>query len=466
MKNKLLNMKSLIQILLCLSVAFAFYPACKPQQNRPNAVIEKGKVITEIKCAADTTVSYALFLPYNYDNASAWPVIIAFDPHAAGHLPVELFAAEAGKCGFVVAGSNNSKNGMDFNQVTEIYKKMLSDLVSRFNIDTGCIYTLGFSGGGRIAGSLAMTERGISGVVSCGAGLQATGQPPVQPFSFLGVAGNGDFNWTELAIIDPQLEQAGFVHHFLDFSGKHEWPPSEILTQIMDWIQFDAMRKGKIPINRNAINRFIDQNDSIANLPYVAENPYEQWKVYVKMKHYLQGLTDVSALEGMLVRLEKDPVLKQKQQEIQEQIKLEQNRREHYASMLPAPDPEFWKTESIKLRTLSQNMQENNNAQVYSRLLGFLSLSSYMYCNNALKQNNLESAGKYVEIYGQVDPGNPEHQYLAAIIAARKQNKHAVIKALTSALELGFKDKARLMADPEFADYHGKSEFEAILRQL
>ncbi len=428
--------------------------------------VETGKIIPVVKCSSDSAISYALFVPSKYDDNKKWPLIIAFDPHAAGQLPVNLLQEEAEKHGFLVAGSNNSRNGMDFNESKSIYHKMLDDLASRFNVDTGLVYTLGFSGGGRVAGTLAMTEGGIAGVVSCGAGLSSTGQPLRQAFSFLGVAGTGDFNWTELASLDPQLERAGFIHHFLDFDGKHEWPPKEIVSEIMNWITFDAMRSGKIPTDRSAVNRFIDSNDSLANSPSLSGDPYQQWKVYVKMKHYLQGLTDVTALDGIVSQLEKNPKVLQKQKENEDLLKFEEQLRQNYSGMLREPDPGFWKTESARLKSLADKPAANGKSLAYKRILGFLSLSAYMYTNNSLKQNDLEAARKYVEIYRLVDPDNSEHSYLAAVIAARNHNKDEVIKALSAAIELGFKDKARLLSDPDFTTYQSEPGFKDLIKRL
>src|SRR5438552_19004603 len=70
-----------------------------------------GQVIPDINCAADASQSYALYLPTNYDTARAWPVIFAFDPGARGRVPVERYQAAAEKYGYIVAGSNNSRNG-------------------------------------------------------------------------------------------------------------------------------------------------------------------------------------------------------------------------------------------------------------------------------------------------------------------------------------------------------------------
>jgi len=464
--HKILSMKKIQNLLYTGMIFTTVLTACHSAGKGNLQNLQKGNVTAKVCCAADTSVNYSLFIPSGYDPGREWPLIIAFDPHAAGLVPVSLFKEEAEKRGFLFAASNNSKNGMDFGESTALYHTMLDDIKSRFSVDTGRIYAVGFSGGARVAGMLAMTEGNIAGVVSCGAGLPSSGKPPVKPFSFLGIAGTEDFNYPELLSLDPQLEQAGFTHYLLTFEGKHEWPPKELVPDIMTWLEFDAMRTNHLPVDRGAVNSFIDRNDSLANAYASAGKSYERWQVYEKMQHYLRGLTDVSSLENILTTLAQDNKVIERKKQMEDQLALEDNLRKLYSEKLQNPDISYWQAESVKLRRLSAKQPPDNETIVYKRILGFLSLSSYMYSNNALKQNLPEAASIYTEIYRLVDPENPEHRYMAAIVAARKGDKDAVFEDLNKAIELGFNEKTRLMSDPDFSGFHTDPRFEAVLKRL
>ncbi len=74
--------------------------------------LPRGEVIEKVTCKADPQQSYSLFLPSRYDREKKWPILYAFDPGARGKLPVNLFKEAAEKFGFTVAGSNNSRNGI------------------------------------------------------------------------------------------------------------------------------------------------------------------------------------------------------------------------------------------------------------------------------------------------------------------------------------------------------------------
>jgi predicted esterase len=439
--------------------------SCVSGQQNKIQEFENSKIYPSIACSADTNITYALFLPPDYDQGKPCPLLILFDPRGSGLLPVNLFNSEAGKNGFIIAGSNNSKNGMDFEQTTAIYRKMLADITKRFNIEKKAIYLSGFSGGSRVAGAVAITEAGIAGVVGCGAGLPAINRNPVGPFSYLAVVGNQDFNYTEIRQLDAMLESAHYQHHLLVFDGIHQWPPKELLPDIFTWLRFDAMRQKALPADRNEINQFIEKNDKIAGELAADKQFQAQNAVYIKMLHYLQGLTDVAPLQAEISRLssEKEIIAYQKQQ--QKLLDLEQELQQKYSPELNLKNVDWWKNEADQLQSLTRQSRKPEVNQVYQRVLAFLSMNCYMYSNDAFKRGNLVSAEKYIKIYQLVDPKNAEHRYMAAKVAALNHNPDSVFSALNQAFDLGFKDINRLKADPDFKEYQEDGRFKSLLNR-
>jgi dienelactone hydrolase len=434
--------------------------SCFSGQKSNVQVLEIGKVYPKIFCAADSNQSYSLFLPSNYDKNTPSPVLILFDSHGDGLLPVNLFSTDASKSGFIVAGSNNSKNGMSMAQTTAIYRNLLADLTSRFNIEQKAIYLGGFSGGSRVAAAAAITEGGVAGVVGCGAGFPNLNQKPQTTFSYLAVVGKQDFNLTEMMQLDESLEKAGYQHHLLLFDGIHQWPPKELIPEIFTWIRFDAMKQKSIPENRSEIDRFIEQNDKIAS-DFAAQNKFpEQQEIYQKMVHYLSGLTDISPLLSEIKKLDNETsvgAFRQQQKELKE---MEQGLQQRYLPEIEQMDEAWWKKEAAKLHSLSEEPKNPELGAMYKRLLGSLSLSCYMYSNAALKQGDLAGATKYIEIYMLVDPTNAEHSYMAAKVAAFQGNTDAVFASLIKAIELGFSDFNRLNSD--FKSYQNDERFKKL----
>lgn len=433
--------------------------SCVSGQQYKSNEFENSQVYPAVACKADTNMTYALFLPPHYEKGKPCPLLVLFAPSGNGLFPVTLFSTEAAKSGFIIAGSNNSKNGMTFDQTTAIYRKMIADITSRFSIEKKAIYLGGFSGGSRVAGAVAITEGGIAGVVGCGAGLPAINRNPVGPFSYLAVVGNQDFNYTEIKQLDEMLESAHYQHHLLVFNGIHQWPPKELLPDIFTWLRFDAMRQQAIPADRTEINLFIENNDKIAGtLTNKNQLPMQQ-AIYIKMLHYLQGLTDVAPLQTEIKRLsaDKEVIAYQKQQ--QKLLDTEQELQTKYSPELNLKNVDWWKTEAAQLQSLTKQSRKPEVNQIYQRVLAFLSMNCYMYANDALKRGNLVSAEKYIEIYRLVDPTNTEHRYMAAKVAALNHNADEVFSALNQAFDLGFKDINRLKSDPDFKPYQQDQRF-------
>jgi hypothetical protein len=97
-----------------LSLAMAVIPSLAFFSLRAQAQdLPVGKIIERVVCLKDDSQSYALYLPPNYTTDRRWPVIYAFDPAARGLRPVERFKDAAEKYGYIIVGSNNSRNVPD-----------------------------------------------------------------------------------------------------------------------------------------------------------------------------------------------------------------------------------------------------------------------------------------------------------------------------------------------------------------
>jgi poly(3-hydroxybutyrate) depolymerase len=128
-----------------------------------------GIVHPSVAALADATSSYALYLPAAYSPSKRWPLLLVFDPFARGEVSVKLFHEAAEKYGFIVAGSNNSRN---FEDPSAAIRALWADVKERYAIDPRRIYTAGLSGGARVASTVALACRNcIAGVIANSAGL-------------------------------------------------------------------------------------------------------------------------------------------------------------------------------------------------------------------------------------------------------------------------------------------------------
>src|SRR5580698_9923035 len=112
-----------------------------------------GVVHASVAVTADPTNSYALYLPSAYSPAKRWPLLLAFDAFARGETSVNLFHEAAEKYGFIVVGSNNSRN---FQDPSAAIRLLGADIKEHYSVDPRRLYVTGVSGGARVASSIAI----------------------------------------------------------------------------------------------------------------------------------------------------------------------------------------------------------------------------------------------------------------------------------------------------------------------
>jgi hypothetical protein len=100
--------------------------------------IKPGEIHASVTVQQDPAYSYALYLPSNYTPQKRWPILLAFDPFGHGISPVKLFQKGAEKYGFIVVGSNNSRNFSDPSRAIHL---MWDDVIHKFAIDPRGFYT-------------------------------------------------------------------------------------------------------------------------------------------------------------------------------------------------------------------------------------------------------------------------------------------------------------------------------------
>jgi dienelactone hydrolase len=200
-----------------------------------------GRLIDRVVCDADAQQSYALYLPSKFTPDRLWPVIFAFDPRARGRIPLERFQLAAERYGYIVAGSNNSRNGpWEPNAVA--VRAMTEDVQARFPIDSKRIYTSGFSGGARVAMQVALSSGKIAGVIAAGAGFPDARPRKTVPFAVYGVAGTEDFNYLEMRQLERELRSPG---RFTYPTAGHAWFSAEVAMDAIEWMQIQSGLAGE-----------------------------------------------------------------------------------------------------------------------------------------------------------------------------------------------------------------------------
>ena len=227
----------------------------------------KGIIVDTIRCKSNPKFSYALYLPTNYSDVKKWPVIFVFDPGARGKVAVSGFVQAAEKLGFIIVCSNNSRNQLPENELSEAINSLFLDVEDRFSIDIRRIYTAGFSGGSRIASMIALQNKIVSGVIACGAGFPGESDfRNTLSFSYIGLVGNRDMNYIEMCDLVKKMDNLGMNIEIRIFNGGHSWPSSDLLLEAVEWMELQAMNKGTKIKNPAFINAQFEKYNRKARL--------------------------------------------------------------------------------------------------------------------------------------------------------------------------------------------------------
>ena len=250
-----------------------------------------GQIIDRVTCAADSSQSYALFVPAGYTPTRAWPVIFAFDPGGRGRTPVERYQAAAERYGFIVVGSNNSRNGST--EISKILAAMTADVAERLAVDPKRVYLAGMSGGARVALQVALASKDVAGVIASSAGYPDSRIRKTLPFPIFATAGTDDFNHLEMRQLDGALTTP---HHLAIFKGGHVWLSSELALEAVEWMEVQAMKSGLKPREEGEIDRLLAARMASASTFLALRAIVDDF----------QGLRDVSSLATRVATLGRD----------------------------------------------------------------------------------------------------------------------------------------------------------------
>jgi len=417
------------------------------QEVRFSDIIQPGKIIS-VTCRTDAAQSYALYIPIR-GNRQALPIIYCFDPHGDGALPLKKYKALAEAYGFMLAGSNNSKNGNDWPTTEHIWRSLSEDTKGRLKINTSRIYTCGFSGGAKVASYIALQHTGIAGVIAGGAGLPDGTRPGNFNFSFTAIGGEGDMNLTDLVSLNTELDKTQTAHRIIIFDGKHEWAPAATMNIAFMGLQLDAMRAGIIPKDNAFISRCVAKSKARLEVYTRAGQllkAEEECRLAISL---FDGLTaDTGWFQQKTTTLDNDPQYQQERQARQALLQIEEGKKAEFMQHFQQLDNQYWTSTINDLK--AKAAAKTAEGAMYQRLLAYLSLAFYSLSNHLINENNNDVARYFVELYKMADPTNSEAWYFSAILHARAHEAHATESDLLKSVAYGFRDKTRLKQQPEF----------------
>lgn len=463
--------------LICLRIPLFLFltstPAIAGTLHPEN--IPPGQILERVECQANPQQTYALYLPLHYAPEKKWPILYAFDAGARGHLPVERFKEAAEKYGYIVAGSNNSRNG-PLEPIVEAIQALFEDTQARLSIDERRIYLTGFSGGARIAVSVANSLNGqVAGVVGCGAGFPSEIKPsPSLRFVYFGTAGIEDFNFFEMRHLDEALDRLKIPHRVTTFEGGHEWPPPALCMKAVAWMELQAMKSGLQKMNDAFLDELFKTATEIARFDESSNRLYEAFLEYRALAADFKGLREVAPFESRMAQLEGSKEVRQalKKEREQEEKQDQLGRKfltleESYLgtqNRLFALDNLTKEIADLK-RTAGKN-ENTSDRLVARRVLSLFLVELSQEATQHFRAREYSLAAFKFLLAAQIRPEDPRLFYHLACAYSQDGKKKEALGALKNAIEKGFAEVGTLEGDPNLDPLRKDPSFLSILEDL
>ncbi|HYK88352.1 MAG TPA: tetratricopeptide repeat protein [Acidobacteriota bacterium] len=432
--------------------------------------LAKRKII-EVVCRSDAGQSYALYLPSAYSPEREWPILYCLDPGARGRVPVALFQDGAEKYGYIIVGSNNSRN-RPFEICKTAMESVWNDTHARFTLSKKQVFGAGMSGGARSICSLAQLTGLLSGVIACAAGFSGSQVPRSVPYFFFGTAGTDDFNYPELRQLDRDLEKVGAVKRIVTFDGGHDWAPKAVCTQAIGWLELQSIKAGLRRRDESLIDSLF--GEAVASVRAAEGDSAASYLLKKALAADFRGLRDTAVFEREADALASSGEVKRFFRE-EEETHLQQDRRgsELYSLWMMKQEGSLEETglssfavELSNLRRQADASKDSGSRRVARRVLHGLYVHAAEQGRAELEKNNFTGAARLLELASAIRPDSPIAYYNLASAYARAGDKRRALDALKRAMEKGFKDGRRVLEDPAFGQLRNDPGLKKLLSRI
>jgi hypothetical protein len=350
---------------------------------------------------------------------------------------VELFREVAERDGFIVAGSNNSRNGSGV-PLQKILTTLWDDTHARLSLDARRTYAAGFSGGARVACAFAyLYENRVAGVIGCGASFPANIRPSRStPFAFYGIVGVDDFNYFELKDLDRALEDFGIAHRVQTLAGGHDWPPASACAEAVEWMELqERKRAGGAQRDEKSVEEFFKRELERARAAEESGQMFEAYLGYVALAADFRGLRDVSEFEkkAALLRDSKEVrrAVRDEQEQKERQRVLDENLERLINAPVDAADPTASRTEFRDLVSdllkASAGQKDSSERRVARRVLAGAYVGLSQEASEAYRLKDYKLAALKMETAAELRPEDPNvFLILARLYTLRGDRKSAL----------------------------------------
>jgi hypothetical protein len=425
---------SIAAIVFAILIFFSsviIFSSCKPKKNQLQQAILKTET-----CSRDSQNTYSLYIPSHEAGCRSMPLVIILDSKGLGSNVIQKFirCAESYKC--VLAASNLVKN--NYGDFAGAVETLIADVHTKYPIGKN-IYLIGFSGGARMALTIAQIRK-VNGVLACGA-LASEEEVRSINTNIYAIFGMGDFNFYEAAnfFLDPNGYPSNLKLELTSYT--HEWPSENILTRALGLLIFNDYPKESTCVNKkNILRDYSDDCKKRLDSLMEAGDYLTAYFICLNIQN-LKDIPEKKYFTSIFKTLNNNPKLQNEIILVRSSMQIEFKARDAYNKELLQHNPEWWKHEIEILDQQINQEKDKYKAFAYKRIRAFLGILCYSVTNNSLKTDHLKDAEKVLDLYRLLEPKNSDMFYFTALCLYKSGKSDSVTYYLQKSLDAGYSDK-------------------------
>lgn len=426
-----------------------------------------------IPCRSDSTQTYTLYLPSAYATDRTWPVLLVFDPRGRSRFAAEIFSDAAEKFGWILVSSNNTQSDGPWEPNARALRALWPEVHARFAADPKRIYAAGFSGGAIVAWYLAQfATPPLAGIIACG-GRPADEIPTdTIRFAHFGAAGETDFNYSEMKLLDAVVANRGMPHQFRAFEGGHAWMPHELAAEAVEWMDVLAMRSGLRPVDAEVVTAALARNMSRASTLAAGGKELEALRCYEMIATTWDGLLDLSSVREAVNALAKSSAVATQREGERRADVFEEQAKARLAAPLGRLEEgvayELWQdiAEEMDLRALKRQAEAATpEGGAARRVLAWAFGRTHFYIPREQMSRPVARATA-LRIAAEIRPHDAEVWRRLAIALALCGKEEEACTAIRRAVDAGYRDLAALERDKDLDRALARKDCAATIARL
>ncbi len=457
-------------------------PDSSSHHPREAMQLARGQVVGQVISAANPTQRYAVYLPSGYRTDRTWPLLILLDPRGRALIPLEEAREAAERLGYMVLSSYGSRSDVTVDPNADALNAIISDAEDFLSLDRHRIYLAGFSGTARLSWLFGLQLRGyVAGILGFGAGFPGefvlSYRPPTEhpPLVFFGGAGKVDFNFDEMRRVDSTLDEVNLPHRITFYEGPHQWAPTEVMTEGLEWMELQAMRFGLRSMDSAWVNGNYQRDlGRAANLR--AKEPYAAWLKYRSIMADYSGVRDTAEAAVGYNELKNAAAVRRTAKQLAKIASWQKaytDRLAEYLGDFRTADPSTPVQKGLDrlqiadlLRRAADTTDLLESMSAQRALAHVMTYTSFYEPDDYMDRNDPARALAILGIAAAVRPNDPNICYARARALTMLNRPSDAVAALDCITRATWASADRLERDPNLAPLRGDPGFRALLARL